>query len=146
MPARQDPAAAVCTVSSDSHTWNLVFLQLLLQEESWQVENLGSCTPLDVIVQHCREHRPDLLVISSVNGHGLIEAPAVIEKIRGEQELTGMPIVLGGILNVEGAVSDDEVAALQDLGCDEVLVGNDAVDNFREYLRALRGSQQEGAA
>lgn len=44
----------VSSVSSDSHTWNLVFLQLLLEEMGHEVTNIGSCVPDDLLIEECR--------------------------------------------------------------------------------------------
>ncbi|MFD0586215.1 hypothetical protein [Dactylosporangium darangshiense] len=48
----------VTTVSSDAHTWNLVYLQLLLEELGCRVTNLGACTPDETILRECRLRRP----------------------------------------------------------------------------------------
>src|SRR4051812_3180408 len=53
----------VTSVSSDSHTWNLVFLQLLLEDLGHKVTNLGACTPDDEILGAARALEPDLLVV-----------------------------------------------------------------------------------
>src|SRR4051794_3816749 len=64
--------AVIATVPSDSHMWNMVYIELLLKEHGWDVINLGACTPPDLVVDTCLAERPDMLVISSVNGHGHI--------------------------------------------------------------------------
>lgn len=60
----------VTGLSSDAHTWNLVYLELLLEELGCRVTNLGACVPDATIVRECVTRRPDLLVIGSLNGHG----------------------------------------------------------------------------
>lgn len=60
----------MASVASDSHTWNLVFLYLLLEELGFDVVNLGASLPDDILISECTRIEPDLVVISSVNGHG----------------------------------------------------------------------------
>lgn len=93
------------TVSSDSHTWNLVFLQLLLEELECEVVNLGACVPDEVIVGAVRTHAPNLLVISSVNGHGHIDGVRMIGLLRadGDPAVAGLPVIIGGKLGIQGA-------------------------------------------
>jgi len=90
------------SVSSDSHTWNLVFIQLLLEHQGHQVINLGACTPYEEILEACRLHRPDLLVISTVNGHGNIDGERLISHLRRDPDLANLPTVIGGQLGVRG--------------------------------------------
>ncbi|MGW7413543.1 cobalamin-dependent protein, partial [Streptomyces sp. NPDC054863] len=54
----------VSSVSSDSHTWNLVYLQLVLEELGHEVRNIGACVPDDLLLEECLAHRPALVVIS----------------------------------------------------------------------------------
>jgi methylaspartate mutase sigma subunit len=96
------------SVSSDSHTWNLVFLQLLLEYMGHQVTNLGACTPDEDIIDACKQHAPDLLVVSTVNGHGNIDGQRLIGRLRREPELEHLPAVIGGQLGVRG--SEDRAA------------------------------------
>ncbi|GAB2608877.1 methylaspartate mutase [Paractinoplanes abujensis] len=96
------PTAIVSTVASDSHTWNLVYLQLLLEEHGYAVTNLGACTPDDLLVRESRDRRPDVVVISTVNGHGHQDGRRVISALRGFPELSTTPVVIGGKLGVTG--------------------------------------------
>src|SRR5947209_20484921 len=72
----------ISSTSSHSHTWNLVFLELLLHEHEHIVYNLGPCVPISHLVQECLRHRPALIVLSSVNGHGLVDGLKAIRAIR----------------------------------------------------------------
>jgi methylaspartate mutase sigma subunit len=47
----------VTSVSSDAHMWNLVFLQLLLEENGGEVVNIGACVPDEVIIEECSSKR-----------------------------------------------------------------------------------------
>lgn len=128
------PRAVLSTIASDAHTWNLVYLQLLLEEHGFLVRNLGPCVPADEVVGACLAERPRLLVLSTVNGHGLIEAPEYIRKVRERAELRGLTVVIGGKLGVEGALPDEDVRALRRLGFDGVFAAPDAVPGFRQFL------------
>src|SRR5262249_3646935 len=85
----------VTSVSSDSHTWNLVFLQLALEELGHRVVNLGACVPDELVLAGCLRVRPDLVVVSSVNGHGFRDGTRLIGRIRGCPELAATPVVIG---------------------------------------------------
>ncbi|MYT33686.1 MULTISPECIES: cobalamin B12-binding domain-containing protein [unclassified Streptomyces] len=140
------PVAVVTTVTSDAHTWNLVYLQLLLEERGWQVINLGPCTPIGLVVESLAESDVDLLLVSTVNGHGLLEAPALLDAVLHVPERVRPPVVLGGKLHTHGEVGDDEVRRLRDMGFAEVFVGETAVDTFHAYLSGFSASSTANAA
>ncbi len=122
------------SVSSDSHTWNLVYLQLLLEELGHEVRNVGACVPDDLLVQECRRHRPDLLVISSVNGHGFLDGRRLITRLRGMPDLAEFPVVIGGKLGTEGAAEGTYGPELLAAGFTAVFEGDAAVEEFRAYV------------
>ncbi len=117
------------TVSSDAHTWNLVFLQLLLEEHGYEVTNLGPCVPDDVLLDALRDIRPDLLVISTVNGHGHLDGARLVRRIRAEPELRTVPAVIGGKLGIHGADST-EIRELTDAGFDAVFTDASDADEL----------------
>lgn len=90
------------SVSSDSHTWNLVYLQLLLEEAGHRVINLGACVPDDLLVEATGRLRPDAIVISSINGHGHLDGARLIGRIRADARLRHIPAVIGGKLGIAG--------------------------------------------
>ncbi|MET7685506.1 cobalamin B12-binding domain-containing protein [Streptomyces sp. NPDC005423] len=128
----------VTSLASDSHTWNLVFLQLLIEECGYTVVNLGPCVPDDVLVAECQALEPDMVVISSVNGHGYQDGLRVIGRLRASGPSAATPVVIGGKLgtdNAEGAVRAAELTAA---GFDAVFEdGQDPVGAFRGFLAAL---------
>ncbi|MBF6328283.1 cobalamin-dependent protein [Nocardia transvalensis] len=121
------------TVESDAHLWNLVYLQKLLEEQGAWVRNLGTCTPIDDVAAAVRQDRPELLVVSSVNGHGFHGGQVLLSTLR-ERGLE-IPCVIGGKLTT--AVSDDDRVRreLLELGYTDVFTGEDAIDRFRGFLR-----------
>ncbi|MEU9029368.1 cobalamin-dependent protein [Streptomyces sp. NPDC048383] len=123
--------------ASDSHTWNLVYLQLFLEELGHRVHNLGPCVPDDLLTGACAAAgpgRPDLVVISSVNGHGYRDGLGAVRAVR-RAGLT-LPVVIGGKLGVAGVADPEQRGRLLDAGCDAVFDdGNVAA--LRDYLTTL---------
>ncbi|TQF02773.1 methylmalonyl-CoA mutase [Kitasatospora acidiphila] len=120
------------TVESDSHIWNLVYLQKVLEENGAAVRNLGSCTPVDLVLTAVAESRPDLLVVSSVNGHGLHGARVLLTALR-EAGLE-LPCVVGGKLTTAESDNDRVRRELLAHGYTDVFTGDDAVERFRSFL------------
>ncbi|MGW1818779.1 cobalamin B12-binding domain-containing protein [Streptomyces sp. NPDC002125] len=127
----------VTTTASDSHTWNLVFLQLLLEEMGYHVVNLGPCAPDDVVAERCMAIRPTFVVVSSVNGHGSQDGLRVIRKLRADRALAGMPVVIGGKLGVKGA-DGARAQELRAAGFDEVFEDDtDPATALRRFAASL---------
>ena len=124
------------TTSSDSHTWNLMFLQLLLEECGHEVVNLGPCVPDALLVETARSCRPSAIVISTVNGHGRIDGARVARAVRRDPELTQLPMMIGGKLGTEGG-SDDEVSRLLEAGFDAVFIGDANPDELPTALSRM---------
>ncbi|MBX7550391.1 cobalamin-dependent protein [Streptomyces sp. NPDC004232] len=127
----------VTSVSSDAHMWNLVFLQLLLEERGGEVTNLGACVPDDVILAECRERRPDVLVVSTVNGHGHLDGLRLIEQIRSDPELAGLRVVIGGKLGIRGSENARFGAELVAAGFDAAFEAEAGMAEFDAFLGTL---------
>lgn len=126
----------VTGTASDSHTWNLVYLQLFIEELGHRVVNLGPCVTDGLLAEGCRRHRPDLVVISSVNGHGYRDGLTAVTRLRAEPGLIATPVVIGGKLGVAGERSPRWAARLLAAGCDAVFDDGD-LDALREFVDAL---------
>ncbi|MFJ5223122.1 cobalamin B12-binding domain-containing protein [Streptomyces sp. NPDC088400] len=127
------------SVSSDAHTWNLVFLQLLLEEMGHDVTNLGACVPDEMLIQECAALRPDLVVISTVNGHGHVDGKRLIGKVRAQPETRHTPVVIGGKLGITGGTQATASHELVTAGFDAVFQdGADpaALGRFMDTLEA----------
>lgn len=133
------PLALLTSVASDSHTWNLVYLRLVLEELGFRVANLGACTPDGLIVSECIRKKPELIVISSVNGHGRTDGMRVIRQLRACPRLAATPIVIGGKLGIRGL---SDATALRAAGFDAVFEDGAARHSFPSFVRSL----QAGAA
>ncbi|MGW0935233.1 cobalamin B12-binding domain-containing protein [Streptomyces sp. NPDC002666] len=130
----------VTTVASDSHTWNLVYLQLLIEELGYRVINLGPCVPDDLLVRECLDTAPDLLVVSSVNGHGHQEGMRMIRRLREQPELAATPAVIGGKLGITDE-ADALTEQLTEAGFDAVFPDDaDPVIAFRSFVDVLESS------
>jgi methylaspartate mutase sigma subunit len=127
----------VSSLASDSHTWNLVFLQLLIEECGYDVVNLGPCVPDDVLAFECRTRQPEMIVISSVNGHGHQDGLRVIEQLRSCDALAATPIVIGGKLGTDGGEGTERTGELVAAGFDAVFEdGRTPIAAFYSFLGA----------
>ncbi|MFF4694556.1 cobalamin B12-binding domain-containing protein [Streptomyces chattanoogensis] len=135
----------VSSVSSDSHTWNLVFLQLMLEELGHEVINIGSCVPDDLLIAECRRTSPDMVVISSVNGHGHLDGRRLIARLRAEPDLSALPVVIGGKLGTRGAQNRAYGPELIAAGFDAVFEDTAGVAPFRRYLEGAARPALESA-
>ncbi|MFI7110378.1 cobalamin B12-binding domain-containing protein [Nonomuraea sp. NPDC050227] len=139
-------STVVATISSDAHTWNLMYLQLLLEERGHQVTNLGPCTPVEEIIENCSAEHANLLVLSTVNGHGVIEAPSCIRAIRRVPELAGLQVVIGGKLGVAGPLPPEQTQELLRLGYDAVFDTPDSINRLDEFLRRFEKAHRHALA
>ncbi len=139
--AAENPASALNVIvtgtASDSHTWNLVFLQMLLEEQGHRVRNLGPCVPVEQLVEQCRRERPALVVMSSVNGHGVTDGLRAISAVREDPQLEGTPVVIGGKLGIAGIDNARHTETLLEAGFDAVFEEGAGLSLFRSYVDAL---------
>lgn len=144
---RRAPEVLLCTVSSDSHTWNLVYIDLLLREHDFHVVNLGPCTPADLVLTSARTRRPAAIVVSSVNGHGQVDGVALAQVLRADDALRTVPLIIGGKLGISGSRGRQLDRELLAAGFDVVF--DDATDSL-ELVATLRelvaGPQRVGSA
>ena len=132
-------------VSSDSHTWNLVYLQLLLEEAGFAVTNLGACVPDALLTGTAARLLPAAIVISSVNGHGHLDGARLIRRIRADDRIGRLPAVIGGKLGITG---DDRpyVAPLLAAGFDRVFPQGSTVADLPAVLAGLAARAGHGLA
>ncbi|MFY1691168.1 cobalamin B12-binding domain-containing protein [Plantactinospora sp. WMMB782] len=123
----------VTGLASDSHTWNLVYLQLLIEELGYDVVNLGPCVPDDLLVAECQRLEPAMIVMSSVNGHGQCDGLRVIRLLRRCARLATTPIVIGGKLGLSADRPEVYTDRLMAAGFDAVFVDG-SIAEFRKFL------------
>lgn len=131
----------ISSVPTDSHMWNLVALQLLLEELGHEVVNLGACVPVPLLLATCRAERPDCVVVSTINGHGHVDGARVVAALRADPELAGLTVVIGGKFGTQGQADPGLCRELLDAGFDAVFpVGPDGparpVERFRRFVEA----------
>ena len=125
------------TTSSDSHTWNLVFLALLLEECGHEVVNLGPCVPDALLVETARDRRPCAIVISTVNGHGRVDGARAARAVRRDPDVAHLPMLIGGKLGIDGTSSDAELSDLLEAGFDAVFAGDADPAELAATLRRM---------
>ncbi|MFI5567664.1 cobalamin B12-binding domain-containing protein [Streptomyces sp. NPDC051740] len=125
--------------SSDAHTWNLIYIHLFLEERGYTVSNLGSCVPNDLLARTCRELQPDLVVLSSVNGHGFTDGLEAIRAVREQRDLRRLPVVIGGKLGTDGLRNAGCTRSLLDAGFDAVFDNGD-LGAFELFLNRPRAA------
>ncbi|MBB4689008.1 cobalamin B12-binding domain-containing protein [Amycolatopsis jiangsuensis] len=130
----------VSSMASDSHTWNLVYLELLVGELGFDVVNLGACVPDELLESETLSRRPEMLVLSSVNGHGYQDGLRVVQRLRSFPELRSLPIVIGGKLGTGGPLSEEQTAELLFAGFDAVFDDQQGAAAFRRFAAALPGA------
>jgi len=125
----------ISSVESDSHMWNLVYMQLFLEEHGFEVQNLGCCVPAENVIQEMNQSKPDLVLISSVNGHGFRQGKELVE-IAKQQIVSKSKMVIGGKLSVEEADNEEIERQLFDAGFHGVFTGDNATERFSQWLSA----------
>jgi methylaspartate mutase sigma subunit len=114
--------------------WNLVYLQLLLEEHGFQVRNLGFCVPESTLVYECTAVLPDLIVLSSVNGHGFYDGRSAVRALRAVPALRRTTIVIGGKLGI-GDADQNGASGLLAAGFDSVFSSVPGqMTKFRAFL------------
>lgn len=135
------------TVPSDSHSWNLVFMELLLRDLGCDVENMGPNTPVDEVLIRLSRDDHDMVVVSTVNGHGYIEGAELARRIRNE---TGYEkdIYIGGKICTENDpyIISQHYSALKSSGFDAVFDDSmgGSFDAFQKTI-AMRFCKQTSA-
>ena len=135
-PARSR-TAIISSVASDAHTWNLVYLELLIRELGFETVNLGPCVPDELLVTECLRLRPGMLVIGSVNGHGYRDGLRVVRRLRAHRELGDIPMVIGGKLGISGGESRAHIGDLLAAGFDAVFDDRAPDVPFRNFVAAI---------
>ena len=130
------PKAVLTTIPSDSHNWNLIFIQLFLEESGFEVINLGACVPYELLEETCRQNNPDTLVVSTINGHGFIEGKELIGRIRSLHSMANTDVFIGGKLSVDVNRSYLYALELEQAGYTKVYCDNQDFPDFEARLLA----------
>jgi len=128
------PTAILATIPSDAHNWNLIYMDLFLQEQGFKVANLGPCTPIDLLLDSCDKIAPELVVISTINGHGHIEAKDIIVQFQKKGLLERSDIYLGGKLSTDPRLSYLYAIELEEMGYDKVFSDQSDLSEFSKKI------------
>lgn len=106
------PAARVVLAvpESDAHVVANRLLEYFLKQRGHTVLNLGACTPAAEIAAAARDFAADAIIISSQNGHALDDLGSLPAEMVAVG-VAGVPVYLGGNLNVGAEKRLDDVAA-----------------------------------
>ena len=126
---------AVTGTVSDAHTWNLIYLHLFIEELGHTVDNLGCCVSPEEVADYCAEHRPDLVVFSTVNGHGYVDGLAAIRTLRAT--VPDVPVVIGGKLGITGGADPRLREALLAEGFTAVFEDNASPLVLKNFVQEL---------
>lgn len=129
--------AVIGTIPSDSHTWNLVYLQWVLKEHGFEVWNLGCCTAMEEFIRVVAQVQPDFAAVSTINGHGVLEGPELARSFRENLLTRLIPLVIGGRLGCEGEAPADLAEKLRAAGFTEAFLGEDDGMRLSAFLQAL---------
>lgn len=134
------PTFLVSTIGTDSHTFNILYIELFLKEFGFNVVNLGPCVPAMMTIQAARDIQPEAIVLSSINGHGLIEGKDFI--LQARKVLGGKlpPVVIGGQLSTNDMDTSNIRQILKEAGFHEVFCGGDSIRNFSKWLEDYTGN------
>lgn len=122
---------------SDSHMWNLIFMELFLQENGCHVLNLGPCVPSMQIYDALEKSSYDLVVVSSVNGHLFQDAMNMIDPYSRNPSSHLPPFVVGGKIGISEKSATFQKKKLMKLGYDDVFIEADSLMRFKKYLDCL---------
>jgi methylaspartate mutase sigma subunit len=132
----------LATIPSDSHCWNLVFMELFLKEQRFDVINLGPCTPFELILECTLKNTVSAIIISSVNGHAFLEAERLIKMIRKNVPYD-IPVYLGGKLSTDMKKAEFYAKELENAGYTKAYSENDDMSDFKAQLKSLSDGIEE---
>ena len=129
------------TVESDSHMWNLVYMQLVLEECGYKTLNLGCCVSEEETIKAVKNYAPALVVISTLNGHGYIQGKKLIEKYRKDLGSCSPTIIIGGNLSTQVSSSAALREDLMKAGYDGVFTGSESIEAFHSFIEKLKAEK-----
>ena len=130
----ENPKIIVCTTPSDSHMWNLVILDLFLQEKDFNVLNLGSNTPFKAVLESLDTFCPDLVIVSSLNGHLLQDGVEMMRYIQSHKGYVPCSFVAGGRASTDPKNMLFISKKLKSYGFEETFFDKNALESLNHYL------------
>jgi methylmalonyl-CoA mutase cobalamin-binding subunit len=145
---RRPARFVVSGVRDDARAENLIYLQRTLQDHGHEVINLGAGLPDQDVVDACLGARPDVLVISTLDGRRYRDVARRVRTVRGHVALASLRVVFGGRLSPEDDPDAGAVRAreLTEGGYDAVFECAADLDEFSDFLCGLRIRRRPPAA
>jgi len=128
------PIALLTTIPSDSHNWNLVYIQLFLEEHGFTVVNMGPSVPFYLLLEKCRQLEPSVVIVSTINGHGYIEGKELIRQLKELECMKDIPVFIGGKLSTDANMSSLYAVELEEAGYRKAY---DSREDMTEFSRRL---------
>lgn len=138
----QPKKVLLTSISSDAHTWNLIFIQLLLEYHGYDVVNLGACVPDELVLETLHNGSFDAIAVSTVNGHGYIDGVRLIDRIRSDKRVNSIPAVIGGKIGISGKDDVKHINELYSHGFDAVYVDDVNANDFIGYLDNIEAANK----
>jgi len=113
-------------------------MQLLMEEHNTNVHNLGVCVPVQTTVLEIIDKQPELVVISSVNGHGYTQGLELIKEIKRSVKGKLPTIVIGGKLSIKQSDNQHITKDLLACGFDGVFVNHNSIPEFLFILHQIK--------
>jgi methylaspartate mutase sigma subunit len=126
--------AVLTTIPSDSHSWNLVFMQKFLEEMGLKVINLGTCVPYEEVTSACLTHKPDYLVVSSINGHGYLDGLELGKVVSDNFAHPYMKMIIGGKLHINAEHLISHINDFYKVGFDAVYYEENSLNSLKAML------------
>jgi corrinoid protein of di/trimethylamine methyltransferase len=117
------------TVEGDIHSIGKNIVATMLSTAGFEVIDLGTDIPTQTFVDNVREHRPDILGLSSLMTTTMTKQREVIEALKEAGLRDGLKIIVGG-----APVTEDWV---REIGADAC--GLDALNAVEASLRLMEG-------
>lgn len=130
------PNALLTGTRSDAHSWNLIYVAEVLKEQGFDVVNLGPNAPVNSLLFQIGQFVPDIIVVSSINGHGAIEGHEIAQALTSS-EYSDIPLVIGGLLTTSPAELTDAKTSMLSSGFDAVFTGAEAMAEFKHFVSAI---------
>lgn len=134
------PAAVLAGPPADAHTWNLIYLEMLLEENGYSVTNLGPNVHHDTLFETLSYASHDLVVISCLNGSIKQEGLALMQK-RTTHGIGEELFVIGGVLHEEEDTPEVR-QHLQQAGFTDVFINEPDATRFTRFLTSFKAHRR----
>jgi methanogenic corrinoid protein MtbC1 len=122
-----DKLAMCCAVEGDFHELPTYLVQIVMEDEGWEVINFGANTPLYCLAEEIAHYRPQLVCVSATMIHDLERFSRDFREFAEQIEKMEIEMVLGG-----RAFSDDQTR--RRLGAAQI------IETFAELAERARDS------